>query len=126
LVVNLTRPTPGIGWRNQESASFLERAVGSFDAVLMLAVIHHMLVSERIPLDEIMHLAADLTRDTLIIEFVGNEDPMFRRLTRGRGELHENLTRDVFETAILRRFHMVRQQQLSKTRELYWLRRRSE
>ena len=57
LVVNLTRPTPSVGWRNREFASFLDRARGSFEAVLMLAVMHHMLVTERIPLDEILSQA---------------------------------------------------------------------
>jgi 2-polyprenyl-3-methyl-5-hydroxy-6-metoxy-1,4-benzoquinol methylase len=58
LVVNLTRPTPGTGWRNRECSSFLDRARGHFDAVLMLAVVHHMLVTERVPLPDILELAA--------------------------------------------------------------------
>ena len=37
LVVNLARPTPAAGWRNQECPSFLDRARGSFDGVLMIA-----------------------------------------------------------------------------------------
>ncbi len=52
LVVDLTRPTPGMGWLNGETPSFLDRACGSFDAVMMLATIHHMLVTERVPLDD--------------------------------------------------------------------------
>src|SRR5205814_3890270 len=96
LTVNLTRPTPGLGWLNQECPSFLDRARGAFDAVLMLAVLHHMLVSERIPLDEIIDLAAELTTDSVIIEFIGTDDAMFRRLTRGRDELHRDLTTETF------------------------------
>ena len=88
LAVNLTRPSPGTGWRNQECSSFLDRARGKFDAVLMLAVIHHMLVTERVPLAEIIDLAAELTTNLLIIEYVAPDDSMFRRLTRGREELH--------------------------------------
>src|SRR5262249_16209191 len=49
LVVDITRPSPSIGWRNQECASFLDRARGQFDLVMMLAVVHHMIVTERIP-----------------------------------------------------------------------------
>ncbi len=124
LVVDLARPTAALGWRNQECASFLDRARGSFDAVLMLAVIHHMLVTERIPLDEIVDLAADLTKDSLIIEFVGPADSMFRRLTRGREELHKALTAEVFESRIRRRFRIVRHQHLPGShRHLYWLRK---
>ena len=80
LVVDLTRPTPAVGWRNQECASFLDRARGGFDLVMMLAVVHHMLVSERIPLEDLLDLADDLSREYVLIEFVAPSDPMFQRI----------------------------------------------
>lgn len=126
LAVNLTRPTPGIGWRNRECASFLDRAQGSFDAVLMLAVIHHMLVTERVPLKDIVDAAAELTNDIAVIEFVGPEDSMFRRLTRGREELHRGLSPQVFEYECRRRFEVVRKQHGANTsRWLYLLKKTS-
>ena len=125
LVVNLARPTPSTGWRNREWPSFLERARGSFDAVFMLAVIHHMLVTERIPLHDILKLAAELTNDLLVVEFVAPGDAMFQRLVRGREELHQGLTREVFEAACLPHFEIVRSQHLpGATRWLYALRKR--
>src|ERR1035441_65725 len=126
LAVNLTRPSPGTGWRNQECASFLDRARGKFDAVLMLAVIHHMLVTERVPLADILDLAADLTTNLLVIEFVAPDDSMFQRLTRGREELHKDLTAELFETAAGRHFEIVRMQHVEGTsRRLYALRKRA-
>jgi len=125
LVVNLARPTPATGWRNAEGPSFLDRAQGSFDAVLMLAVIHHMLVTERVPLPEILNLAADLTRDVAVIEFIEQGDSMFQRLTRGREELHRNLTVAYFETVCNQRFEIIRSQRTpSGTRSLYLLRKK--
>jgi 2-polyprenyl-3-methyl-5-hydroxy-6-metoxy-1,4-benzoquinol methylase len=125
LVVNLTRPTPGIGWRNEECSSFWERAKGGFDSVLMLAVMHHMLVTERIPLEEIVSAAAELTNGVLIIEFVGPQDSMFQRLVRGRDHLHKDLTSHAFESVCRRYFDIVRSQHLQEThRWLYLLRRR--
>jgi SAM-dependent methyltransferase len=124
LVVDLTRPTPAVGWRNRECLSFLERARGAFDAVLLLAVIHHMLVSEGIPLPEIIDLTADLTRDLAVLEFVSPEDPMFKRLTRGREELFSGLTTEKFESTCRRRFEIVRSQKMDDTdRHLYLLRK---
>lgn len=124
LVVNLTRPTPGTGWCNGECSSFLDRANGAFDAVLMLALIHHMLVTERVPLPEIVRLAARLTRDVLIVEFIDPEDSMFQRLTRGREELHKGLNCEVFEEQCRRHFEIVRRQHLEGThRWLYLLRK---
>ena len=119
LVVNLTRPTPALGWRNSETTSFLDRASGSFDLVLMLAVIHHMLVTEGIPLSEIIELAAQLTTKILIIEYVDPLDSMFIRLTRGREHLHSSLTVDVFEQACSRHFRIVRRQNIEGTHR--WL-----
>lgn len=124
LVVDLCRPSPAVGWQNRECRSFLERARGSFDALLMLAVIHHMLVTERVPLESIVDLAAELTTDLLVIEFVGPDDPMFRRLLRGRGELHRDLTVEVFESKCRARFEIVRRQAIEGcNRYLYLLRR---
>lgn len=126
LVVNLTRPTPGAGWMNRECPSFLDRARGAFDAVFMLAVIHHMLVTERVPLDEIVELAAGLTTDLLIVEFVAPEDSMFRRLVRGREELHRGLNAEVFESSCRRRFDIMQVQHLEGThRWLYLMRRKA-
>lgn len=124
LVVNLARPTPACGWRNEECPSFLERARGGFDAVLMLAVLHHMMVTEQIPLPAVLELAAELTTDLLVVEFVAPEDPMFRRLTRGREGLFEGLTAEVFEETCARWFESAGAQQLSPTRCLYALRKR--
>jgi SAM-dependent methyltransferase len=124
LVVNLSRPTPAVGWNNQECESFLDRARGRFDFVLMLAVLHHMIVTERIPLDEVLDTAADLTSGILLIEYVGPEDSMFRRLTRGRDELHRDFTVERFEAACRKRFQIIRSMALEgSARRLYLLRR---
>lgn len=124
LVVNLARPTPAFGWRNEECPSFMERARGRFDAMLMLAVLHHMLVTEQIPLPAILELASELTTDLLVVEFVAPEDPMFRRLVRGREELYSGLNGEVFEETCARWFEPLRSEQLSRTRRLYALRKR--
>jgi SAM-dependent methyltransferase len=108
LVVDIARPTPGAGWRNEEEASFLERATGHFDCVLMFGILHHLLVSERIPLDKIIDLASDLTTKTLLVEFVPTDDPMFQEIVRGRGHLHGDVTIDNFRKSAGRKFRIIR------------------
>jgi SAM-dependent methyltransferase len=126
LVANIARPSPATGWRNGECASFLERAAGAFDAVLMLAVLHHILVSERVPLGDVLALAAELTRDGLVIEFVSPDDPMFRLIARGREHLHSDLTASAFEAACAERFTIEAREALDgSSRVLYLLRRRA-
>lgn len=125
LVVDFTRPSPATGWRNLECPSFLDRARGNFDAVFMLAVIHHILVTERIPLDEIIDLVADITKDILVIEYVSPDDSMFRRLTRGRENLYTYLSTENFEASCQRHFEIVRVQHLNSTeRWLYLMRKK--
>lgn len=125
LVIDITRPTSGLGWRNSETRSFLERALGSFDCVLMLSVIHHMLVSERIPLIEILRLAYELTTARLIIEWVDPKDDMFRLLTRGNHALYQHLTQELFERLSNQFFNIERSQTVNGgSRRLYEMRRR--
>jgi len=125
LVVNLARPTPALGWRNRETSSFLERAEGYFDAVLMLAVVHHLLVTDQIPLDEIIEQASRLTTTWLVIEYVGPDDPQFKRLLRGRDALYHWFERDVFEKELSKRFEIIHQDKVADNgRWLYAARRR--
>lgn len=125
LVVDLTRPTPAGGWRNQECASFLDRAAGSFDLVLMLALMHHIVVTERVPLEELLALAADISREYLLIEFVAPKDSMFQRIVRGREALYSDLTRERFETAAQTHWEPVRSRRITGLhRWLYLYRRR--
>ena len=126
LVINIARPTPAIGWRNSECASFLERARGQFDTVLMLGVMHHLLVTERIPLAEIMGLAAELTTSALVIEFVAPDDPMFQRITRGNDHLYYNVTKEFFEKISGRFFDIVRSERLDQTNRWLYLMKKKE
>jgi len=124
LVIDFSRPSAALGWRNQECPAFLDRARGQFDAVLMLAVLHHLLVTERVPLDDVLDLAAELTRDALVIEFVAPQDEMFRRLARGRDGLHATLDAAAFEAACRRRFRIVRQARLGNSNRILYLLRK--
>jgi len=125
LVVNLCRPSPALGWRNSECPPFLERARGRFDLLLALAVLHHILVQERVPLADVISLFAELTTDLAIVEFVGPQDPMFRSLSRGRDELHKNLSVSVFESCCRREFDVVRSAQVSPTRWIHLLQKKT-
>lgn len=125
LVLDIARPTPATGWYNAECLSFLDRASGSFEVVLMLAVLHHLLVTERVPLPEVLRLAAQLTDGYVVLEYVSKDDPMFRKLMRGRGGLHASFTKEYFESTCLESFTIVRKQKLKDDlRWLYLLRKR--
>jgi SAM-dependent methyltransferase len=89
---DLARPSPAAGWNNNEASALLDRLDGRSDMVLMLAVIHHLILTEQIPLRAIVELCHRLTRRHLIIEWVPVTDPMYQSLMRGRDALYGGLT----------------------------------
>ena len=126
LVVDLADPTPARGWRNEEQSSFLTRATGSFQLVMALALVHHLLLSAGVPITSIVKLLEDLSTELVLVEHVPPGDPMFRLLARGREVLHPDATRDAFVAALGRNFDIVRSQPLpSSEREVFLLRKRA-
>lgn len=124
LVVNIARPSPALGWENSESSSFLDRAHQRFDFVLMLAVIHHLLLMDQIPLEQIARLASNLTKRHLLLEWVPQADPMFQQLLRGRDALYSGLTAERMQSAFLEHFAITAQCELSNSRTLFLMEKR--
>ncbi len=123
LVVDLANPTPAAGWRNRESAGFLARCAGRFHAVLMLAVIHHLLLHDGVPLAEVAELCVTLTAATLILEWVPPTDIMFRELVRGREAIFAALTETNFRAIFSRHFRFAGEHRLANGRVLFHLER---
>jgi len=124
LVVNLTRPSPAVGWQNRESASFLDRAHAKFDTVFALAVLHHMLYDERIPLDEVLVALANLTRSDVVVELVERGDISVRDFLRSHGPEVECVDQSIFELKAGRLFEILEKQTIPGTeRTIYTLRK---
>lgn len=118
LVANIARPTPAAGWRNREHLSLLDRLSGRFDMVLMLAIIHHLILREQLPLPHIAELCASLTRRWLLLEWVPPSDPMFQEWLRGRDDLYGHLNEADLIRAFAPFFAVVDRTQLNNSRVL--------
>lgn len=116
LVVDIASPSPGIGFNNKERPSFLERS--SFDCVFTLALVHHLLVTARLPLECICDLLADLTSRFLVIEFVGPGDAMFETLLGAREPIYSAFTFEAFMSVFQRRFELIDQTPVGAHRKL--------
>jgi SAM-dependent methyltransferase len=130
LVVDIARPTPAVGWSNNESLSFLDRAVrANFDMVMLLAFVHHLCLIERVPLAEVARLAAALARRWILVEFVPCEDRMARQMPGiwiGDSEW-SGYNKRIFEEAFGRYFRPVRVEALADSgRWLYVMERVQE
>ncbi len=96
LVLDLTNPSPAMGWANDERGSLVER--GPADAVLALALIHHLAISNNVPLLQVAEFFARCAR-WLVIEFVPKSDSQVQRLLASRADIFPNYTREGFEAA---------------------------
>jgi SAM-dependent methyltransferase len=106
VMLNIGRPTPALGWANSEVASFLDRAAGHFDCVLVLGLIHHLLVSERATLSMLTELLDGLRPKSIILEWVDPRDPKFRQLAGLHGALYSHLNEARLEESLKTKFHM--------------------
>lgn len=94
LVLDLTNPSPAIGWHNAERESLINR--GPADAVLALALIHHLAISNNVPLGKIAEFFSRVC-SSLIIEFVPKSDSQVRRLLASREDIFPQYTQEGFE-----------------------------
>ncbi|HJS19602.1 MAG TPA: class I SAM-dependent methyltransferase [Anaerolineales bacterium] len=103
LLLDLTNPSPAIGWANRERDSFGGR--GPVDLVLALAVIHHLAISNNVPLLQLADFFAE-TGKWLVIEFVPKSDSQVQKLLASREDIFFNYTRDGFESAFSTKFRI--------------------
>jgi hypothetical protein len=124
LVMDIAAPSPGIGWQLQERKSLLQRR--GADTILALALIHHLAISNNLPLTRLAEFFASIG-ERLIIEFVAKEDPKVQVLVANREDVFSDYTRANFEGEFGRRFVIEAAEAIpSSQRVLYLMRRRSQ
>ena len=97
LRLDLANPSPALGWDNRERRSLLDR--GAADLVLALGLTHHLRLTHNVP----FAMQADfLSRcgSHLLVEYVGPDDEMVKRLARHK----ESLLADYSEASFLAAF----------------------
>jgi 2-polyprenyl-3-methyl-5-hydroxy-6-metoxy-1,4-benzoquinol methylase len=107
VVLNIARPTPAVGWANLEVKSFLDRARGQFQMIMILALLHHLIVTERIPLEYVIKLLFDLETPYILIEWVSPDDSRFREISKTHGDLYAAFTIESFRQAMNRYFKVI-------------------
>jgi hypothetical protein len=103
LLLDLTNPSPSIGWASEERDCFAGR--GPADMVLALALIHHLSISNNVPLFQAADFFARLGK-WLVIEFVPKADSQVQKLLVSREDIFPEYTREGFEAAFQQRFRI--------------------
>ena len=93
LWLDATNPSPSQGWAGAERKSLGDRA--GADALLALAVIHHLAIARNVPLDMAVDWLISLA-PTGIIEFPSKADPMVQALLSTRADIFPDYTEEAF------------------------------
>jgi len=94
LLLDLTNPSSGIGWANEERQSLASR--GPADMLLALALIHHLAISNNLPFAALARFFHKMGR-ALVIEFVPKSDSQVQRLLASREDVFANYDQPSFE-----------------------------
>ncbi len=122
LLMDLTNPSPDLGWDHAERTSFLGR--GPADIVFALALIHHLSISNNVPLPLLASFFARAGR-WLIIEFVPKTDSQVKRLLATREDVFPNYTKEGFEAAFGEVFEIAAAEAIEGSeRTLYLMKRK--
>jgi ribosomal protein L11 methylase PrmA len=122
LQVDLTNPSPALGWQNEERMSLRER--GPADALLALALVHHLAIANNTPLADIASCFSRLTR-WLVLEFVPKEDSQVQRLLSFRSDIFDGYNEAGLEKAFAGAFRIASRQPIRESaRVLYLMERR--
>jgi len=122
LLLDLTNPSPAIGWNNEERDSIFGRE--NPDLILALALVHHLAISNNVPLHKLATFFANLTPQ-LIVEFVPKIDLRVRTLLATREDIFPDYTKEGFEAAFNEYFTIEDMQKIEGTdRVLYLMQRK--
>jgi hypothetical protein len=122
LLMDLANPSASIGWANSERMSLAQR--GPADAVMALALVHHLAISNNVPLGKLADFFAQICH-SLIIEFVPKTDSQVKRLLVVREDIFKDYTREAFEREFQRLFAIERRAAVTDSQRTLYLMRRT-
>lgn len=118
LFLDLTNPTPALGWENEERPSLLER--GPVDGMLALALVHHLAISHNMPFSYIASLFSKLGK-FLIIEFIDKQDSQVQKLLANREDIFLNYSKEYFEKSFGELFRIKESVSIKGTKRVLYL-----
>jgi len=115
LALDLTNPSPSLGWRQQERRGLIERR--NADLVLCLALLHHLVLARNLPLSQVLDWLISLAPRG-VIEFVPRDDPMALQLVAFKPHVAPDYTRESFLAMLRTRAQLDRQEVVTQSGRL--------
>ena len=117
LILELTNPSPSIGFANKERRTIDSRQHP--DCILALALIHHLAISNNLPLEIISAWFSQLS-SYLIIEFIPKNDTQVQKLLSTRDDIFDKYTIQDFEATFAKFYDIIDKHEINETcRTLY-------
>lgn len=118
LLLDLTNPSPELGWHNNERDSFINRK--KVDAVLALALIHHLSISNNVPFEKLVLFFSELS-EYLIIEFVPREDIQVKSLLANRKDIYHDYNQRKFEDVFVQLYSIEKKNLITESGRTIYL-----
>jgi hypothetical protein len=118
LVMDLTNPSPSLGWGHEERKSLLER--GPAKMVIALALIHHLAISNNVPLDRIAKFFSQIGK-YLIIEFVPKSDSQVQLLLGSRKDIFTDYYVNDFEIILKRYYQIIKKKSITDSDRIIYM-----
>jgi ribosomal protein L11 methylase PrmA len=119
LVLDIANPSPSIGWANKERLSLLDR--GPADCVFVLALLHHLVITNNIPLDKLAKFFKGICGKHLIVEFVSRNDSQVEKMLLGREGVFRDYRRSNFERIFMEHFNIVSKKKIKDSKRTLYL-----
>lgn len=121
LYQDLANPSPSQGWSERERPGVGGRK--GADALLALAIIHHLAIGRNVPLPDVVHWLVSLAPQG-VIEFVPKSDPTVQIMLVLRQDVFDSYSEEAFAAALAREASIVERRTVSSTgRTLFRYRR---
>jgi len=115
LLMDAANPSPNQGWMGRERASLEARAPAN--AVLALALVHHLVIGRNIPFFQVLDWILDLA-PTGIIEFVPKSDSNAQVLLHLREDIFPDYTEECFLSHLAQRVEIIKTQVIPSSRRI--------
>ncbi|GLR90138.1 class I SAM-dependent methyltransferase [Bradyrhizobium iriomotense] len=110
LFCDAANPSPGQGWAETERSGLTSRR--DADAVIALAIVHHLAIGRNVPLPSVVEWLVALAPRG-VIEFVPKSDLMIQRMLRLRHDIFDRYDSGQFEQALSQNARIVQRLELT-------------
>lgn len=118
VLMDLTNPSPALGWAHDERQSLEQR--GPAGLVMALALIHHLAISNNVPLAEVARYFSRLGK-YLIIEFVPKDDSQVQKLLATRKDIFGDYNQAGFEKSFGQYYNLLEAAKVKSSKRTIYL-----